>query len=784
MKTIHDYLEEFFIPKNYHLLTLEGKVPKKRDWPNNPLSPQGARKTASHGNNIGWCPKDAHLIIDIDPRSRGDVSFTKLCELAQLDEETLYQTYPTIVTGSGGYHIYTARPPDFKPSKTSKSFPGIDLIHHNAQVLIPGCTHPETGAIYHPRPDTPWPIDPPTFPAALLETIQTHWGSFGDFYDLDAPREELRGVLDSRHVLELLSHFDPADFRSHDDWVSFILGLHHASDADLEVFDALLEWSLKDPEYQDDPRVEPRLKQIWESGRSNHHKPRTIWWYLNKVPKDACEVVRVDAEYKEVEVLVNEAQNFENGIDEDHTVLMRLARLSPEVRKEALNELAKFGVVGNKHQVNSKSFKLAKATAKKHKTATETAEVFYEKYFKGRLLYISDRDIFYFKKTQWERITHSHITQFMMKTAPDMPFNKLKNVCAGIKSLARLSPSLDAFEPPQGFNLQNCTLLMDPHTAQLSTKSHDPEDTFFYTLPYDYDPLATCPAFDMMLTQTFQHLPPPQLPHFIEYFWELFGYLIQPRKDIPLLLIWEGNGHNGKTTYSRFLSYLTGNAFAGGDLRKIHRSEHGSASLEGKLVFVDDDVAAGTILDDSFLKTHSESKEVVINPKFQVPRKVIINATPVLLMNNSVMVLDMSEGLRRRTHVIPFHTNVGHLSQDLPNQARNELPGIFNNALIGLIRLRQRGRFDPPPIIQETTQDFFTRSNPAMLFMDITFEPGASSFPVDNVFAGYRMWSRGAGYYATLDQTRFVDILRQTGYIIENREIQNITLKPNAELVL
>lgn len=792
MKTITDYLKEFFFPRELHLVILRrnGKEPTNKNWQTRKIGERAILKCATEKHNIGWSPQEEYLIIDIDPRNGGNESFLNLCELAGTTPDAVMDQHPTIITGSGGFHIYTRRPVDFSPPKVSKTFPGVDLLHHNTQVLIPGCTHPETFGVYHPRDGSPWPVDPPLFPSNICDAITAQWGSLGDYHDIEAQREELRGVLKLEELEFILSNFDAREFGSHDDWVSFLLGLHHGLDGDPGALSSLLEWCQSDPQYADDPRVEARLQQIWGSGTTRHHKPRTIWWYINHLPEDNTYRAALSdrAQSRELEVILNHYQNITNVVDDDHSTLVRLSRLSPSYRQQALDTLSNHGLISDKKTIKTKIKDLQPNNENQEtKKTRQISQTIYSKYFDGKLLFVNDRELYFYKNTHWKQITHAHLDQLIMNYSDHLQWRSITEIRQLVMRQATIQHSLNLNLNPSNlsptFNLQNFTVHVDPQTAALSVKSHNPKDMFFHTFPFDYDPSACCPAFDAMLTQTFEHIPSLELQQFIEYFWELFGYIIQPNKDIPLVLVWTGAGHNGKTTYTKFITALSGDAVVGGEIRQFHKSEHARAALEHKTAFIDDDVAAGTILDDTFLKTCSESKKITINPKYQTPRLTTINVTPILLTNNPITVLDYSHGMFRRVHVLPFHSDVSKYSQDLPREAlNNELSGIFNSALLGLQRLRKRGRFDIPPAVQRATHAFFHKSNPILAYMGRHFihdptSTSTSTFPVDSVYQGYRNWSRSSGEYATLSLERFIDITQRAGYIINNDEFQNMVQK-------
>ena len=92
---------------------------------------------------------------------------------------------------------------------------------------------------------------------------------------------------------------------------------------------------------------------------------------------------------------------------------------------------------------------------------------------------------------------------------------------------------------------------------------------------------------------------------------EFFCYSIQPRRDIPTFWLLIGHGANGKSKLLRTLQQLVGPASVmNGQIAKFQADRFNMAALQGKLLFIDDDMSADTHLDDGLLKAVSEAKEM------------------------------------------------------------------------------------------------------------------------------------------------------------------------------
>ena len=98
---------------------------------------------------------------------------------------------------------------------------------------------------------------------------------------------------------------------------------------------------------------------------------------------------------------------------------------------------------------------------------------------------------------------------------------------------------------------------------------------------------------------------------------EFVGYVIQPRRNIPSIVILLGDGDNGKTVLIRTVIRLLGDQLVHAQrVEDLDKNRFAIGSLFGKYLFVDDDVKAGARLPDGMLKTISEAKEVTGELKY------------------------------------------------------------------------------------------------------------------------------------------------------------------------
>ena len=95
--------------------------------------------------NLGVVPGLDVVVLDIDPRNGGDVSFAQL----EIDFGMLPPTVE-VVTGAGGFHRYYRLPSTNVGRLKGKlaKYPGIDFKGPNGHLVGPGSVHPNGNFYY------------------------------------------------------------------------------------------------------------------------------------------------------------------------------------------------------------------------------------------------------------------------------------------------------------------------------------------------------------------------------------------------------------------------------------------------------------------------------------------------------------------------------------------------------------------------------------------------------------------------------------------------------------
>jgi putative DNA primase/helicase len=238
-------------------------------------------------------------------------------------------------------------------------------------------------------------------------------------------------------------------------------------------------------------------------------------------------------------------------------------------------------------------------------------------------------------------------------------------------------------------------------------RAHRAESFLRRSVDVLYDPDAGCPEYDWALRGIFSAA---ERPDRMRRLWhEVSGYIIQPRRNIPIIVALYGEGANGKTSLIGTLTRLLGPELVVAQrIQDLGRNRFEIGSLAGKLLWVDDDVRAGAKLPDGTLKTISEAKILTGEMKFGPTFNFVVRTVPVLLSNHIPSLLDLSHGMTRRLIVVPFDRMFNEFDRDPDLFERiwaREMPGILNRALEGYRRLARRGfRFKLPADVRSATK--------------------------------------------------------------------------------
>lgn len=768
-----------------------GKAPRDTNWRRKDYSHDDIITAVAEGYNSGWRLGPEDLVLDVDPKNGGDKSLKKIEKRFKVCFEEIA---PTVITGSGGRHFYFHKDGSTKlrevlEDENRESYPGIEFKTNGRQVVAAGSRHP-SGNWYefddfapHARTLLPDRI----FQLLIRPSRKDGSASSGKF--------------SAEELAEALEKLDPEDYKDQDKWLTIMMACHHATDG--EGSEEFIQWSTQDADYADHGNI---IRMRWDSLHNNRGGEITYKTLLEEIKKAGH---TIGAEYDLSEDFAGDYEEDEVLSDEEKE--QQLERLVKKVNildwimsfnplnkdKQGLNDLL-IALSQATGLEKIKGMKLLQTKLKVTKSdmkelIKDASEKFLDdlgemavrhvldKFFDGgkHIIYVNDSQFWAYNGKFWEPEDTTAVGKVAIEVAQELrekfetklPSKAIageveylmKRMCHADLSILRLDG-----EPLPVINCQNGELWIN-EDGTFDLVPHKYDSYLTNCLDVEFDPEAKCPKWDAAIREIFSKSEDAEA---ISLYWEeIMGYVMQPRKNIAAWWLLNGKGSNGKSLLSDVLATLCGNAALAKPIKDLDtdRNNHALSDLPGKLLVYDDDMDTNIVLPDGILKKISERKLLQANPKGKAMFSFISTATPLMLTNRLPSLKDPSNGTKRRAHVIPFDRIFTDEEMDLnlgEHIKREELPGVLNRALAGLLRLRERGRFLPPEECKLSTESFLNRSNTFLSFMsDCVTKTGKDKDRIlrPELYDNYLRWCSEARVKFEVSRNSFYENCRQIG---------------------
>lgn len=269
------------------------------------------------------------------------------------------------------------------------------------------------------------------------------------------------------------------------------------------------------------------------------------------------------------------------------------------------------------------------------------------------------------------------------------------------ESIAILPSTLD--QDPWLFNVQNGTLNL--RTGEL--RPHDPDCNLTKLSPVTFDPDATCPTFINFLERVLGE--DKELIRFVQ---RLVGLCLTGLTEEHILPVFYGTGANGKSTLVNVILDLLGRDYAmkaPTDFLMAKRSDSHpteKADLFGKRFVACVETEDGRRLSESLVKELTGGDRVRARRMREDFWEFASTHKVCLVTNHRPEIRGTDHGIWRRIKLVPFDVCIPDDEQDkqLPQQLKDELPGILNWAIRGCLDWQRHGLQEPSRVMEATCE--------------------------------------------------------------------------------
>jgi putative DNA primase/helicase len=268
--------------------------------------------------------------------------------------------------------------------------------------------------------------------------------------------------------------------------------------------------------------------------------------------------------------------------------------------------------------------------------------------------------------------------------------------------------------------------------------------------PVEYDPDATCEAFDRFLAEV---QPDAQMPPFLMR-WLGLSMTALP---VQALMFWYGSGANGKSVLAELIARLMGGYAASAKIKSltgVDRRGGGDATpdlmlLVGARFVRASEPKEGEPLQEDLIKELTGGEKMMV----RALHTNFIEFWPYFKLtmsgNHKPEVRGTDEGIWRRIHLVPWNVTIPEARRDraLGEKLWAERSGILNHLIAGLLDYLEGG-LQVPVQVSDATREFREESDPVGTFLTqccvITGEAADSLRSLDLVEA-FNWWLSESG---------------------------------------
>jgi P4 family phage/plasmid primase-like protien len=274
---------------------------------------------------------------------------------------------------------------------------------------------------------------------------------------------------------------------------------------------------------------------------------------------------------------------------------------------------------------------------------------------------------------------------------------------------------------------------MDEEEEALEWKKYTEDDEkylFLTKLPIDYKPNKECPEFDAFL----ERILPDENDRLTVFEW--FGYCLFNTYDIQKVWLLLGKGANGKSTLLKVLEVFLGDDNTScEDIFNLSDNRFATAQLFNKKANIVYEMESQYLERTSILKSLTGGDTIRGEKKNQNPFSFTNYAKIILSMNQAFQIKAeaLNFAFARRFNVMKFKVRIPENERADQDKlvrkltTKDEISGIFNKAIQGLLRLYGTKKFSNAQPESELLAEWVKLSAPARWFWEEVLSLGSEN---------------------------------------------------------
>jgi putative DNA primase/helicase len=291
---------------------------------------------------------------------------------------------------------------------------------------------------------------------------------------------------------------------------------------------------------------------------------------------------------------------------------------------------------------------------------------------------------------------------------------------------------------PMLLNVLNGTI--DLRTGKLH--HHRRDDLMTKLAPVKYDPGAEAPTWDGFLEEIMS-----SNRRLIRFLQIMAGYALTGETSEQVMFVLHGQGANGKSTFVNTLSVLLGDYALQTPIQTlvVTRGSHIPNDLARLVIAAE--AEQGQVLAESLVKQLTGGDKIAARYLYGEWFEFVPTFKIFLITNHRPRILGTDEAIWRRIRLVPFSVRIPDDRQDrhLPIKLQEELPGVLNWAIQGLLAWQRVGLAMPPEVEDATEGYRYDMDQVGRFLAESCVQEALATVGASELYQAYQDWCQASG---------------------------------------